>query len=186
MAPFDFIMVLVSILVGLGIAELLGGVARVYRSRPPARVTWIQWGWIYFLFLYLVGIWWSRWDMRAYREWTLFDLLFDLASPALALVACGILFPEEPAGADLREYYYARRRPFFVVLATAVAISLLHEIFREGLPWLGVETGLALILLAGLIAPIRIDRPWVHAASVLIAIVGTTAFILTSLSVALR
>ena len=42
MQLFEFLMVLVSIIVGLGVAELLTGLARLLRARKSVRFYWVH------------------------------------------------------------------------------------------------------------------------------------------------
>ena len=61
MQPFEFVMILISIILALGVKELLAGVSRILRGE--LRVYWVHAIWIGTLFV-----------MQLQYSWTLFDL----------------------------------------------------------------------------------------------------------------
>ena len=70
MSIFEFVMVLVSIIIGLGIAEILNGVAGQIRSRNTTRIYWLHSVLVAAVFLALVQQWWEIWGDRNTPEWT--------------------------------------------------------------------------------------------------------------------
>jgi hypothetical protein len=76
MSLFEFLMVLVSIIVGLGIAEILTGVARLIRCRESARPYWVHSLLVVSIFFALLQQWWELWELREVPEWTFIALLF--------------------------------------------------------------------------------------------------------------
>ena len=61
MGTLEFVLVLVSIIIGLAMAELFGGVARVLRG--DLRPYWIHSVWVLFVLLLQVQSWWSAWGV---------------------------------------------------------------------------------------------------------------------------
>ncbi len=129
MTVFEYVMVLTSILIGLGIAELLNGVVRILRSDFKQSIFVPQIAWAIYLFIYILVIWWSRWDLRDSIEWNFIQLLLSLTSPILIFVLAGLIFPHQQSG---KEYFYNRRKPFYTLLWISTVVSLFHEIFIEG------------------------------------------------------
>ena len=70
MQLFEFLMVLMSIIVGLGIAALLAGVADLLRARNSTSFYWVHSLLVAVIFLALAQVWWESWDLRAAPEWT--------------------------------------------------------------------------------------------------------------------
>jgi len=62
---YSHVRVLFSIVLGLGVAQLLGGVARIVQHPKHYRIYWVHFIWFVFLFLYLVHFWW--WEFRLSR-----------------------------------------------------------------------------------------------------------------------
>ncbi len=59
MEIFEFLMVLMSIIVGLGIATLLTGVADLLRDRQTVRFYWLHSTLILMVFLGHLQVWWE-------------------------------------------------------------------------------------------------------------------------------
>ena len=122
MGLFEFLMVLVSIIVGLGVAELLTGVARAIRRRTSVEFYWVHLVLVLVLFLSLLQQWWEIWDLRDVSEWSFVALLTMLAAPVCLFLMAHLVFPEPVDGADFEEYYYGEMRPIWGLgLVTVVA-----------------------------------------------------------------
>ena len=159
MSLFEYIMVLTSILIGLGIAELLRGVVRMLRSDFREGFYLPQILWAVFLFFYLIAVWWSRWDLRENFHWTLFQLLMSLAGPVLAYVSAGLIFPRNrPA----REYYFRQQKTLFTSIPLIALIGLLHEIIIEKTPIFSFTTTMATILLVLTLFARYSQRDWIQ------------------------
>ncbi|MCF7808923.1 MAG: hypothetical protein K9M49_05830 [Candidatus Marinimicrobia bacterium] len=159
MSLFEYIMVLTSILIGLGVAELLSGVVRMLRTDFKEGFYLPQILWAIYLFFYLIIVWWSRWDLRVNFHWTFFQLIMSLAGPLLAFVLAGLVFPRSrPA----REYYFRQQKTFFGLLPIIMLIGLFHEYLIEGTPLLSMTTVLASSMLVLSLIPRFVKRDWIH------------------------
>ena len=70
MSEFEYLSVLISIVVGLGISHLLAGVARLIRRRDEVRFYLPSLLWMGALFLAFIQIWWAIFGSRAMESWT--------------------------------------------------------------------------------------------------------------------
>ncbi|UCD38013.1 MAG: hypothetical protein JSW54_00560 [Fidelibacterota bacterium] len=136
MSLFEFIMVLTSILIGLGIAELLNGVVRTIRTDFKERYYVPQILWAVFLFLHLITLWWSRWDLRDTMQWNFFQLLLSLTAPVLIFILVSLLFAEN---VHARVHYFKHRVIFFTLLSLVLVVDILHETIVEGTPFLSLD-----------------------------------------------
>ena len=127
MSLFEFLMVLVSLIIGLGVAELLTGVARVIRNRDSVRVYWVHGTFIVIVFLALLQQWWESWGARDVPAWTFLGLLMMLGGPIGLFLIAHLLFPEEFEGVDFQDYYYECMTS---VLWIAIASILVSTTFR--------------------------------------------------------
>lgn len=114
MNPFEFVMVLVSIIVALGVAELLVGIARILRGE--LKLYWIHAIWVFTLLVMQLQYCWSLFDLEAKNEWVFLDLVRLLTPPITLFLASSLLFPSRAERADLEEYYFAKRKPIFGLL----------------------------------------------------------------------
>ena len=122
MTVFEFVMVLVSIIIGLGIAQMLEGILRVLRSGRPYNTYWVHSIWLALTFFEMAEHWAYRWTYYGGQtDWTVFALLFFLLPTILLFLASGLLFPESEV-TPLRGYYYQVRRAFFAVFISVMAV----------------------------------------------------------------
>ena len=173
MNPFEFVMILVTIIVALGVAELLVGIARILRGE--LKLYWVHAIWIFTLFVMQLQYCWTLFDLEAKSEWVFIDLVRLLAPPVTLFLASSLLFPSRAENVDLEEYYFAKRKPIFGLLscvlfyywAWSLSLSVLSAV-----QFAAAATTVMLFITA---------RPPVHAALSLVYAVATL-FLVASFS----
>ena len=115
MQPFEFVMIVVSIIVALGVAELLVGVARILRGELSPY--WIHAIWVVNLLVLQLQYCWSLFDHEARSEWVFVDLVMLLTPPIILFLVSSLLFPGRDDRGELAEFYYSKRKPVFGLLA---------------------------------------------------------------------
>lgn len=163
MSVFEFLMVLVSIIVGLGIAEVLTGIARLIRCRGSIQGYWVHSVVVTVIFFALLQQWWEIWGVRDASEWTFHGLLMMLTGPVGLFLIAHLLFPEPMQGANVREYYYGAMRPIWWLGAVTVVLATLFRplIFDSDL--LSQDNATSFLFFFGLIALAISKRPILHA-----------------------
>ena len=117
MATFEYISVLISIIVGLGITHLLVGIARLINHPDRYRVYWIHLLWTIQSFEWLVFFWWFNLTMATREEWTGLLYTFFVLFVVTSFLRCAVIIPIDfPEDGDFREYFFAKRRWFFGLL----------------------------------------------------------------------
>ncbi len=151
MSLFEFLMVLVSIIIGLGVAEILTGVARQIRERESNQGYWIHSVLVLVMFLALLQQWWEIWGLRFVLEWTFHGLIMMLAGPVGLNLIAHLLFPEPVSGANFREYYYEEMRPIWWLAAATVTLATMFRplIFDQDL--LSAENATSFVFLFGFV-----------------------------------
>jgi hypothetical protein len=120
MSAFEYLSVLISIILALGMTRVLGGVGEMLQARSRRRIYWVHAIWIVNLFLYLVVAWWIFYRWRNQQPWTFFLFVFVLISPTILYLASLLLFPREgdvDLAVDYKTHYYANHRAFFILFA---------------------------------------------------------------------
>ena len=133
MDNFNFLAVLISIILGLGIAQLLSGFGRWVESRFsfPAYAPTILWA--INLLLMHIQTWWSMYGMRYHSEWTFLQFVVVLLQPiALFLLATVVLPSSAAAVLDLKANYFTQRRWFFGLLTALLVVSLSRDVVLTG------------------------------------------------------
>ncbi|MFV1988926.1 MAG: hypothetical protein ACC682_16770 [Gemmatimonadota bacterium] len=95
MTLFEFILVMVSLILAIGVTHLLQGVAAIVQQRKELDFSWVPLVWASYLFLVTAAHWWSLWDMRG-ADWTFPAFFFVLLPPTLLYLAVSLLVSSGP------------------------------------------------------------------------------------------
>ncbi len=145
MSLFEFLMVLVSIIIGLGIAEVLTGVARTIRARSSVRYYTLHGVAVATVFVALVQQWWESWGLRDVPSWSFPALGVLLLGPISLFLMGHLLFPQNLEGADLEEYYFGAMRPVWLLsMVTLVGSTSFRPLFA-GTPLLSPGNAASLV-----------------------------------------
>ncbi|MBP6105149.1 MAG: hypothetical protein V9E93_11830 [Steroidobacteraceae bacterium] len=115
---FSFILVMVSLVLAIGVTQLVHGVASLIRLRGSMRPEPLPLVWAASLFLVAAIYWWSLWDFRSV-DWRFHHFFYLLLAPTLLHVAASLLVSTDAvaAGANTRSEFDRIRVPFMVVMA---------------------------------------------------------------------
>ena len=136
MAAFEYLSVLISIILALGMTRVLGGVGEMLQARSHRRIYWVHAIWIINLFVYLVVAWWIFYRWRNQQPWTFLLFLFVLISPTILYLASLLLFPRESdvdRAIDYKTHYYANHRAFFILFALFTPVDIVDSLLK-GIP----------------------------------------------------
>lgn len=130
MTPFAYLSVLISIVLGLGLTELLSGVQRLVHRRDRVRFHWLPLTWSGLVFVALVQWWWAAFGLRHQVAWNFFSFLLILLVPVLLYLAAALVLPNRiPDGpCDLLDHYRKMQRPFFTALAAVNVLEGLRAL----------------------------------------------------------
>jgi hypothetical protein len=118
MGPFEYIALLASIVIALGITRVFTGIGRILEMRKKIQAYWVHLLWVGNVFLWLLLNWWILYRWRAYESWTFFLFIFVLISPMIAFLLSVLLLPEPiESGISLKGYFYNNSRWFFSLAA---------------------------------------------------------------------
>lgn len=119
---FEFILVMVSLVLAIALTQLLEGVTRVARQRSRFELSWATSLWAAFLFFITFNHWWSLWGMRE-ANWTFPAFFYVLLPPTLLFVAVALLKPTEGREkVSLTEEFERVRVPFLSVMLLFVVL----------------------------------------------------------------
>ena len=125
MEIFEYIAVLTSIIIGLGITQLLRGVARLIQHPGRDKVYWVHLVWVVTMFFNMVFWWWWEFRLNDIEAWTFHIYLFVVIYALVFYLACALLSPEDLSDYDgYKGYFYSRRQWFFGLLALSLVIDV--------------------------------------------------------------
>ena len=116
MSQFEYVAVLVSIIVGLALTQILRGVGRMVTTKDGPRPYWVHLIWTFYFFLLIVLFWW--WEFRLdVVEWSLWLYLVVIIYATLLFFVSLVIQPSTMDHiASYKDYYFANRRWIFSLL----------------------------------------------------------------------
>jgi hypothetical protein len=121
MSLFEFVTVMISMVLALSLGQLITGVTFLIKSGRDVRWHAPHTLWLGFTGLTLVNHWWSLWDLNAIA-WNYAAFMYMLIAPTLIAFAVGLLAPDrsDSASNDLALQFARVRRPFAAVMCAYV------------------------------------------------------------------
>jgi hypothetical protein len=136
MTPFEYVTVLISIVLGLGLTQIVTGIADLVQQWDRVKVYWVHLLWIIIVFFLMVQEWWSTYELRQFESLRLPTFFFVLLYPIDLFILARIIFPvvQPDADYDLKSFYYANYRRIFLWASLLPVLSLLNNVFVTGHP----------------------------------------------------
>lgn len=126
MSVFEYLSVLVSIVLALGITHLISGLSAILRSERRVTLCALQLSWSLIVLAVQISVWWRYWELRTIERWGLFQFLSLLLLPVLLFLAARIIMPDviRDDSYDLKAHYEQVRQEFFGTMFLALLASL--------------------------------------------------------------
>jgi len=136
MSPFEYVVVLVSIIIGLGITLVLTGIAQLLREEQHVKLFWPYLIWIGLVFVMHIHEWWITYQLKSTLAWRLPTFLFIILYPILLFILANLLFPDswEKYSRDTKHFYFVIYQNFFGCAILLVVLSVLQNVFLLDLP----------------------------------------------------
>lgn len=173
---------LLSIIIGLGLTEMLGNLHRLIRNRT--RVTWdgLPVVWAATLFVLVINYWWSIYlgasGIGQIRNAAEFGLI--LIPPILLFLSTASALPHFDGGSEwnMRQWYEVQRKTFIVTFSLYQCSTWIIAIAAGTLGWNVISVVRAVILATLVLMLVRNERRWDWIGVVLI--LGVLVFRLTT------
>lgn len=159
MNHFEYVMVLISIIIGLGIAHILLGLGGIV-DRLTGRGERLRLGvahavWLAHTFLWLVLFWWWQFRLEViWEEWTIGVYFFLVMYAVVLFLLAVILVPRDWDGVtDLNDFFLRRRAWFYSIWIVAVLLDVLDSWLKGGMDYIVNDVGpwVAMYLLAAFV-----------------------------------
>lgn len=177
---FNYLRVVSSIVVGLGLTTALNALAKMIKYRQQIKVYWVAILWELGVLLMLLLHWFGIWNFTMILEWTYPKFLLLLLPSVALYLTSHLAFPELQTGQkyDLEKFYYRNRRYFFGAgLAYFVSDGLASTLILNQ-AWLELDNGFRLLGVLLVVTSARSDNRTAHAVMALIALAGLVGYIL--------
>lgn len=113
MSQFEYVAVLVSLIVGLALTQLLRGIGNMASDTNWPKSYWVHIAWTVYLFAYTTMFWW--WEFQFVSvEWKLSLYVLLVVYATLLYFTAIIVQPSNVKGIiDFKDYYYEKRHIIF-------------------------------------------------------------------------
>jgi hypothetical protein len=116
MDPYEYLTVFVSVILGLAVVHLLGGVSLILDTRVREKLDWVHSVWTANVFVTTLLVWWFNFGLTGVQVWTLPHFLTLVAYSVVLYLMSGLLYPVRGDEiVDFRAHFEANRPRFFTV-----------------------------------------------------------------------
>jgi hypothetical protein len=132
MSDFEFLSVLISIVIGFGLTHLLSGLGRAFHFRDRNKIDPVHVAWTITIFFMLVLNWWVSLLWRDFPNWT-FTVFFItiLWTTSMYVLALALYPPHLPQDVNYGDLFDANRTWFLSTWAIMCLLDLLVTYFRD-------------------------------------------------------
>lgn len=147
--PTEYLSVLVSIVVGLGISHLLSGAGKLVVARRRVRMYLPTLLSVVLVFLAHVQFWWSNLGYGSEVENNYFAFLLFLMNPVLLYLMAVLVLPDfdTPGELSLRDHYRENRVWIFGIITVIPALSAARNVLVQNAPVLTSERPFEIIFI---------------------------------------
>ncbi len=172
MDAFNYLSVLISLILGLAITQVLKGFRGLMQSRTRLAGYWPAVVWAILVLVISVQAWWAMFGLRQVPEWTFYGFSAVLAQTIVLYLLAALVLPDffGDAPVNLRAHYYGQRRWFFALLALLIATSLGRQLILGGRLPPPADLGFHVLFAMLGVSGVLIGSPRYHA---FLAIFGT-------------
>lgn len=164
LSPFEYVVVLTSIILGMGITQLITGFAGIVLRWNDVKLYWPHLVLIVLIFIIHIQDWWATYALRNNTSWNLPMFLFIVLYPVTLYILARILFPLKwtPVPVDLKQFFFDNFRKIYLFMVFLPIHSLIENYFIRDYELKDQILQLVLILVLGTIVVLDKKEEWVH------------------------
>lgn len=132
MDTFNYLSVFVSIILGLGVTQLLSSFADWLEHRNTVSAHGPSLAWAGTLLLLHIQTWWTLFGLRHIEHWQFLQFFLLLLQPILLYLLAALALPRASVHPDLQSAFHGNRRWFFALLIALLGVSLLKDLLITG------------------------------------------------------
>src|SRR5260221_8650117 len=129
-SAFEYVTVFISIILGLGVTQILTGIADLVHQNERVKIYWPHLLWVFLVLVMHVQEWWVTFELRSYGPWRLAIFLFVLLYPVVLFILARLLFPFgfSEGVIDLKKFYFENYRRIFLFVTILALLSILDNL----------------------------------------------------------
>ena len=150
---FDFVFSLFGLLLGLALAEVLGGFGRALNRRPAGRIGWLTPMLGMLVMLDLISFWTTAWAVRESIPLNYLTLMLVLLFTSVYYLIATLVFPNEPDGEpDYDAHFFRQRKRILGGIAALNIVAYAVETWLSGTMFRTEQTAVNVVAFFALLA----------------------------------
>lgn len=125
MTQFEFLSVFISIVLALGVSDILSSWGQQVRFRQQVRHYWLHTIWCILVLLVMIQAWWSLWRFRDKTDWLFTDNLFLILPYLLLALIAYVSTPTISDGKGDVKRYYLDNAPWIFGFGAAYIVAVI-------------------------------------------------------------
>ena len=132
MGVFEYIGVLISVIMGLGITHLAVGASKLIQNRDTAKPCLPHALWTFNILLQMLMVWWSMFWWSDLDDWSAVYYLGITTYAIVLFLMSAMLYPYDmDKDIDMEAYFFKNRVWFFGLMATAWLLDIPETVGKE-------------------------------------------------------
>ena len=175
--PFEYVSILISIILGLGITQVLSALSELLYNLKRVRFYWPHSCWVLFVLFLHIQDWFITYRLKDWPAWHLPELFFLLLYPIALFLVAKMLLPtnDKEEREDMRVFYRTQYPLIFYITGFCIFVSIAFNLYFLDDSW-WYQLPLVLFGLVVLYIPIRkVENELVHKALALAMMIGSIA-----------
>jgi len=129
---FDYLAILICIILGLALTHLLIGASRLIQLRHGVRLYWVHLAWTFNVIVYVLALWWGMFWWKHLQVWTVQEFFFLAFYTIVVFLLASMLFPHECGeGHDCEAHFFRNKNWFFGILIAALLLDIPETLFKS-------------------------------------------------------
>lgn len=131
MGVFEYIGVLVSVIMGLGITHLATGATKLIQHRDEVRFYLPHALWTVNVLIYILLIWWGMFWWSGHEDWVAYEYLFISLYAIVLFFLAAMLYPwDMDRDIDVQKYFFRNRYWFFGAMFVAWSLDIPETLIK--------------------------------------------------------
>jgi hypothetical protein len=179
MDAFSYLSVLLSIILGLAIAQVLQGYRSLFLAKGRVQLHLPVLIWSGLVLLFAAQAWWASFGLRDRTDWTFVSFAVILLQMIMLYMLAALVLPDVAPEhqVDLSGHYERHHRAFFAFLIAMLATSVAKDVVLDDRLPKPINLAFHALLAATAVMGLVVRGYRAHLAIALFAVAGTLAYI---------
>ncbi|TAE80794.1 MAG: hypothetical protein EAY81_10200 [Bacteroidetes bacterium] len=174
LSPFEYVSILISIILGLGIAQLLSAFADLLYDIKRVKFYWPHTLWIVFVLFLHVQDWFITYKLSTYTEFNLPILLFILLYPISLFMCAKVLLPTNRTeeSFNMKVYYFSQFRLIYLLIGFSILLSIGFNALLLKISWWEQSALIVFLAIMAFMVLKNVHTEWMHKLLILLVCIS--------------